>query len=173
MYNSKNLPLSSRKIIKGYFEGKSGIVGASLLVLILSLALYIFIPETEQAIKIPLLMFLSLIITMNIGFFVYEILYYLFFFYNFGERNIEIREGVISRRTNIIHYEKIHNIFIDQDILDRVLGIYNVHFETTGDSPAIFTRIGGLSHSNADRLVVFLKSKVDEYSIPTLIRQFK
>lgn len=72
----------------------------------------------------------------------------------------EIKKGVISNATGHVRYGKIQNIFVDQDFLDRVFGLYDVHYETAGESSDFYSHVDGLEKENADKLVKFLNERV-------------
>jgi membrane protein YdbS with pleckstrin-like domain len=69
-------------------------------------------------------------------------------------------KGVISRNRISIRYEKIQNIFVDQDFLDRIFKLYDVHIATADVQSATVAHIDGVSKENADRLKSILDEKI-------------
>ena len=61
-------------------------------------------------------------------------------------------KGVVSRKRISIRYEKIQNIFIDQDFLDRIFKLYDVHIATADYQSAWTAHIDGVSRENAEKL---------------------
>ncbi len=157
MYNSTNLPLERKKIIKKTLES----FPLFILFFILGGALVGFsflLPELK-------LWWLSVIgialaILPIIGMSIYQTYYYKLYFYNFEDASAQIRKGVISRNTGHVRYERIQNIYVDQDILDRIFGLFDVHYETAGETSGIYSHVDGLSSENSEKLVEFLNSKL-------------
>jgi putative membrane protein len=92
-------------------------------------------------------------------------LYYKFYYYNFEESGAEIKKGVVAVSTGIVRYNRIQNLYIDQDFLDRVLGLYDVHYETAGETSSFYSHVDGLNNKNSDKLLEFLKERIGNPNI--------
>ncbi|MFA4872258.1 MAG: PH domain-containing protein [Patescibacteria group bacterium] len=175
MYNSQNLPLSPRKIIKKTIAEMIRWVWVLIWVLImlipLLIGLSIFLVTSQPAMMLGLLIGPALIILLVIIVFIYEYLYYKLYYYNFEEEKGEIRKGVIARATGHIYYNRLQSIYVDQDILDRIFGLYDVHYETAGEISQFYSHVDGLTKENADKLTAFLiaKSKTRNFDPGTLV----
>jgi|GEM_PF-1959576 len=164
MYNSTNLPLEPRKVIKKSI----GSIIAYLIVILIIIGAFSFIKSQDTIVgdisnfsiysKIIGWTWISYIIIIFINIF-YQYLYYKFYYYNFQEDSAEIKKGVVSQATGHVNYPRIQNIYLDQDILDRIMGLYDVHYETAGESSAFYSHVDGLNKVNADKLVQFLLAK--------------
>jgi putative membrane protein len=66
--------------------------------------------------------------------FVYEIAYYRRFDYDIDTDSLDIRSGVVSRRNREIPLRRIQNVDISRNVVQRLLGIAVVDFETAGGS---------------------------------------
>ncbi len=86
------------------------------------------------------------------GRFLREFLYFRFYFYNIGSDVVVIRKGIISRNEATIPYNKIQNVFVDQDLWDRILGLYDVHMATADYQSAYIGHIDGVSAQSAQVL---------------------
>jgi len=93
---------------------------------------------------------------------IYEYFYYRLYYYDFTEEKATIRKGVVSRSTGLIRYERLQNIYVDQDFLDRIFGLYDVHYETAGEVSGFYSHVDGLNKGNADKLVAFLEEKAKQ-----------
>jgi putative membrane protein len=175
MYNRTNLPLEKRKIIKKSIGSIIGCVVA-IAVIVGGLAVMKGFGEAELGtwffnligvIQISTASFFIIIALLNI---LYQYLYYKFYYYNFEEETGEIKKGVISLATGHVYYSRIQNIYVDQDILDRMFGLYDVHYETAGDTSSFYSHVDGLNKTNADLLVKFIieKSKNKPHSQSTV-----
>ena len=160
MYNYQNLPLEKKKIIKKSF---SSIVGSALLSLFAALMIWLVLYSMDKNTSGILFAFLAFIV-INLIFggsvILYQYLYYKFYYYNFGDDSAEIKKGVISNATGHVRYSRIQNIYVDQDILDRIFGLYDVHYETAGESSGFYSHVDGLNKENSDKLVAFLNDRV-------------
>ncbi len=79
----------------------------------------------------------------------YEILYYLNYFYDIDDRNLIIRKGVIVKREAILPFSKITDVYVDQDGLDVMFAIYDVHISTPTAVSGEFAHIDGVGRKNA------------------------
>lgn len=162
MYNSENLPLSWRKV-----PAKSS--GPVFLILIYYLATFQFFPKiimpvintAENSSNIKYIFGWPLLILIAIAIFtvVYEYFYYKLYRYDFGAEQIMVRKGVIARETGYAKYNRLQNIYVTQGIMDRIFGIYDVHFETAGETSNTYSHVHGLMKNEADKLLEFLNSR--------------
>ena len=157
MYNSTNLPLEKRKIYKKTLESL-----AFLSVILLFGGILMIFNYLEPELNMwwaPVLVF-GIAFLSIIGTYIYQIFYYKFYYYNFKEDGAEIKKGVISQSTGHVRYERIQNIFVDQDILDRFFRLYDVHYETAGETSGTYSHVDGLNKENSEKLVDFLNNKL-------------
>ena len=165
MYNSINLPLSRKKIVKKFLD--SGAFSWSILLPFLLFGGFWAVAVIGDSglsgmVFLKYVGLIELLILIVVGGFglVYQYLYYRLYFYNFREDGAEIRKGVIAVSTGHVRYDRIQNIFVDQDILDRIFGLYDVHYETAGETSGLYSHVDGLPREHADTLVAFLNDRV-------------
>ena len=91
---------------------------------------------------------------------IYQWLYYKYYYYNFEQDSAEITKGVVSRETGHVRYGKIQNIYVDQDFLDRIFGLHDVHYETAGEFSGNYSHVDGLTKENSEKLTAFLNDRV-------------
>lgn len=53
-------------------------------------------------------------------------------FYRVSTARVVVRRGIISRHLQTTPFERVQNVNLRQDVLDRVLGIGSVDFDTAG-----------------------------------------
>ena len=172
MYDSQNLPLSPLKPVKKTIASHSGcIVGLPLFIIftgiIFGLGSLNNDPDMGSIIREFHETYSSYIIWLIVGLWlvsliyriIYEYLYYRLYKYNFEEEHAEITKGIIARSTGHIKYERIQNVYVDQDFWDRVFGLFDVHYETAGEKSASYLHVDGLNKTNADKLIEFLNQK--------------
>lgn len=167
MYNSSNLPLSFKKVWKKTIEKSP----SSVLALIVMVGFYFsFIKKlSDQSQSVfftnSALLMIFFLILFPFAIFIYQYFYYKSYFYNFEDKNAEITKGIIARSSGNIQYDRLQNIYVDQDILDRLFGLYDVHYETAGENSGFYSHIDGLEKENTDKLVAFLIEKSNKNNL--------
>jgi len=75
---------------------------------------------------------------------IYEWLYILNFRYYTDGKSITICKGVISKHEITLPFKRITDLYIDQGIIDRVLGLNDLHFSTPTSTSGSAAHIAGL-----------------------------
>src|SRR3989344_5077164 len=83
---------------------------------------------------------------------VHEYYYLKKYYYNVSRDAVVISKGVFSRTTIVVPFRRVENIFVDQDLLDRFFGLYDLHFSTVTNSSAWFSHIDGLGSRNVEEM---------------------
>ena len=165
MYDSKNLPLSFRKVIKKTLE--SFLRWFFIFIFISCGLVFGLVKDGNSASGFQwflLVLMIILLICFFVSFF-WQYLYYRLYFYDFVDDGGTIMKGVIARATGHVSYNRLQNIYIDQDLLDRIFGLYDVHYETAGETSGFYSHVDGLNKVNADKLSKFLIDKMGSRSI--------
>jgi uncharacterized membrane protein YdbT with pleckstrin-like domain len=92
----------------------------------------------------------------------YQYLYWKTYFYDIDDKNLYIRKGVLVRREAILPFSRITDVYLDQDLADLLLGIYDLHVSTPTVESGKFAHIDGLSKMGAQRLKKLLLEKVNQ-----------
>lgn len=158
MFNSTNLPLEEKKVTKKTLESLPMFILLFIVVFGGSLGFNYLVPELDLW-WAPMVAFI-LVFSFIIGVYIYQIYYYKLYFYDFKEDSAEVKKGVISQSTGHVRYERIQNIYVDQDILDRLFGLFDVHYETAGETSGIYSHVDGLNKENSEKLVNFLNGRL-------------
>jgi putative membrane protein len=82
---------------------------------------------------------------------VYEAAYYRLFTYELTPDTLDIRSGVLARRTREIPLRRVQNVDISRNVLQRAVGLAAVDFETAGGSETE-ARLRYVSFDEATRL---------------------
>lgn len=163
-----NNPLNPRKFWKKFFEEA---VSISLLSIFLSLIIFVVyvLSNTESnssnslvivGITIYLTMFISLMILEAF----YIKAYIKYYFYDTDSDFITIKKGVFSPTEIHVQYQKIQDVYVDQDIIDRVMGLYDVHIASATVNSGIEAHIDGVDAETAERLKNTFLQKIKERS---------
>jgi len=162
MLNSTNLPLHPLKFIKKSLERIGSFLRIILIVICIFLIVIILLSDRYGKITLTTdwtLVFIAPFFLILLGIIIYEYLYYKLYYYNFDNEKGLIRKGVISKATGLVYYHKIQNVYVDQDFLDALLNLYDVHYETAGEKSGFYSHVDGLNKENAHKLVEFLNGK--------------
>lgn len=73
---------------------------------------------------------------------------------------ITIKKGVFAPGEIHVQYPKIQDVYVDQDILDRILGIYDVHIASATFASGIEAHIDGVSPQTAEALKNYILGKI-------------
>lgn len=90
----------------------------------------------------------------------YELLYMISYYYNADDRYVYIRKGVIIKKEITLPFSKITDVYVDQDFLDFVLCLYDVHISTPTLESGLFAHIDGVDKYGAAVLKTLLLEKI-------------
>lgn len=159
----EQFPLSTKKVLKKTVAGT--LVWAILLLIIYGISAFFLISATKSignyfgivTIGIFGLLFLIVVIT-----YLYQQWYYNVYFYDLTSDYIVIKKGPITPREITIPYERIQDVYVDQDLLDRIFGLYDVHLSSATISSGMEAHIDGVEKPAADGLRAMLLQTVSE-----------
>lgn len=84
--------------------------------------------------------------------YLYQRWYFAVYFYDLTADFIQIRKGPITPREITLPYERIQDVYVDQDLLDRIFGLYDVHLSSATISSGMEAHIDGLEKQAAEGL---------------------
>ena len=151
-------PLSTRKIFK---KTLSSIIVWGLLALVCVVLAFVVAPSSSGgaiALFVAALFFLFIIFIV----WLYQRWYFAVYFYDLTNDYIVIRKGPITPSEITIPYERIQDVYVDQDLLDRMLGLYDVHLSSATVSSGMSAHIDGVERQAADGLRAILLNTVKE-----------
>ncbi len=93
---------------------------------------------------------LGAILLVVVPIYVYEIFYMKFYFYDLVGKSLVIRKGVFSRSEITLPINRLQDVYVDQDILDRIFGLYDVHVSSATSISGRLSHIDGLNKQNAE-----------------------
>jgi len=151
----EQFPLSHKKIIKKTIVSTINIINLLLVIWALSVIIPVLIHKNQKVVnwlKLPpslIFIFLFLIILLI---YLYQRWYFAVYFYDLTPDFIQIKKGPITPREITIPYERIQDVYVDQDFLDMIFGLYDVHLSTATISSGIEAHIDGLEKQTAEGL---------------------
>jgi putative membrane protein len=87
---------------------------------------------------------LSLAALVFAGVYWYQRWYIATYHYDLTDQFLIIKKGVIASTEISIPYSKINDVFVEQDILDRILGLYDVHVSSATNISGQTAHIDGV-----------------------------
>lgn len=157
----EQFPLSTKKVLKKTLAGT--MVWIILLLIIYGFASFFLVSLSSVLgnyfglLTIGIFGFLFLIIVLT---YLYQRWYYAVYFYDLTEDYIIIRKGPITPREITIPYERIQDVYVDQDFLDRMFGLYDVHLSSATSTSGMEAHIDGVEKPAADGLRALLLETV-------------
>ncbi len=94
--------------------------------------------------------------------YLYQRWYFSVYFYDLTGDFIQIKKGPITPREITIPYERVQDVYVDQDLLDRFFGLYDVHLSSATASSGMEAHIDGVEKQAADGLRAFLLQTVQQ-----------
>lgn len=91
----------------------------------------------------------------------YQWLYIWTYYYNVGESFLTIRKGVLVRQEITVPFSRIQDVYLDQDAMDYLLKLYDLHVSTATASSGLEAHIDGLNGTNARKLRDLILAKVE------------
>jgi len=104
--------------------------------------------------------FLTLIIVSILICFIYYKAYINRYYYDCGQDFITIKKGVFAPSEIHVQYQKIQDVYVDQDIMDRMFGLYDVHIASATVTSGIEAHIDGVNAEVAENLKNIILSKI-------------
>ncbi|MBU6427260.1 PH domain-containing protein [Patescibacteria group bacterium] len=82
------------------------------------------------------------------------------YYYAGEEHFITIKKGVFAPAEIHVQWQKIQDVYVDQDVVDRMMGLYDVHVASATAASGIEAHIDGVDQAAAEGLKQFLLNKV-------------
>jgi len=99
---------------------------------------------------LPILAILFLLFSCISTFsYIYQVWYFKLYYYELNDDFIIIKKRVFTPREITIPYERVQDVYVDQDILDRIFGIYDVHLSSATINSGMEAHIDGLEKAAA------------------------
>jgi uncharacterized membrane protein YdbT with pleckstrin-like domain len=92
--------------------------------------------------------------------YVYEVFYMKSYFYDLVNDYLIIRKGVFQKNEITLPVNRIQDVYVDQDIFDRIFGLYDVHVSSATIISAHLSHIDGVNKENAQALKNLIISKI-------------
>jgi membrane protein YdbS with pleckstrin-like domain len=159
----EQFPLSYKKIIK---KTMASTIAITILLLVVWGFLAFMLGSTGQdavgwlgTMTFGIFGFLFVVILLT---YLYQRWYFAVYFYDLTNDFVQIKKGPITPREITIPYERIQDVYVDQDILDRIFGLYDVHLSSATVSSGMEAHIDGVEKQAAEGLRTILLETVKQ-----------
>ncbi len=157
-------PLSPKKIWKKLFSSVAGAFAVAIAagaVYPISQILKESPPPNSRILFITIVLFVAIFIFVECIYAIYFKHYIKTYFYE-GEPNyLTIRKGVFTSTEIHVPYNKIQDVYVDQDFADRfIFGLYDVHIASATAGSAIEAHIDGVEKADAEGLKNYLLNRL-------------
>ncbi len=159
----QQFPLSPKKFWKKMISKLLGlyIIGGVICLFIFLLALLTNGIEGLDSVFFGIIFVVIAFVAFVTALYVFYIRIYIREYYYAGEENfITIKKGVFAPAEIHVQWQKIQDVYVDQDILDRIMGLYDVHIASATVSSGIEAHIDGVEYAAAEGLKKFFLDKV-------------
>ncbi len=158
----EQFPLSVKKVLKKTVAGT--LVWAILFLIIWGVLAFVSSSSTGTGnwFGISTIGILGVLFFIILIVYLYQRWYYAVYFYDLTPDYIVIKKGPITPREITIPYERVQDVYVDQDLLDRIFGLYDVHLSSATISSGMEAHIDGVEKPAADGLRAMLLQTVNE-----------
>ena len=85
-----------------------------------------------------------------------------YYSYDLVGKKLIIKKGVFSRNEITLPINRLQDVYVDQDILDRIFRLYDVHVSSATFISGILSHIDGLNKENSDVVKSLILSGVNK-----------
>lgn len=129
-------------------------------------------PENLNSILITsIIVFFMLLIILTAIYSLYYKAYINRYYYDCGPEFITIKKNVFTPTEIHVQYQKIQDVYVDQDLLDRIFGLYDVHIASATVTSGIEAHVDGVNQDVAENLKNIILSKIKNNSNPVVNSQ--
>lgn len=158
-------PLSPRKFWKKLIEKLAvffifGVAAAAFVLVVMFTLSEASDPSSAIILKVILALDVIGLFLVTIIYSWYVKTYIKTYFYDGEENFITIKKGVFAPTEIHVQWKKIQDVYVDQDILDRIMGLYDVHIASATASSGIEAHIDGVDYAAAEGLKKFFLNKM-------------
>lgn len=149
-------PLSRKKFWKKFIS-QTPIAFFLLVISLIILGVFVQANQMFEADLRSLLAFMiigvmAVILLAMAGYAIYLRVYIRRYYYDSNDQFITVKKGVFTPAEIHVQYFKIQDVYVDQDLLDRIFGIYDVHLSSATYASGIEAHIDGVDPAVAEGL---------------------
>jgi membrane protein YdbS with pleckstrin-like domain len=159
----EQFPLNPKKIIKKTITSVTTIIGTYAIAYII---MFPFMAKSLDVLvsvmnRVGMIVLILMPVYILISY-LYQRWYFATYYYDLSDDHVTIRKSPLTPKEITIPYERIQDVYLDQDIWDRMLNIYDVHLSSATAMSGISAHIDGVDQTVAEGLRDLILSKVHE-----------
>lgn len=85
------------------------------------------------------------------------------YFYDVNGKTLIIKKGVFSKNEISLPFNRLQDVYVDQDILDRMFGLYDVHVSSATFVSGWLSHIDGLNKKNSEIIKEMLLEDINKH----------
>ena len=90
----------------------------------------------------------------------YQVAYMKRYYYDLVGKNLVIKKGVFSVNEITLPLNRLQDVYVDQDILDRMFGLYDVHVSSATQTSGNLSHIDGINKESAEAIKKILLARL-------------
>lgn len=155
--------MSKKKVIKKTISSGLALVFILAIALVMGVISLFGVDASTRAIFSAVTIGLVIFVVISIvTIYFYQQWYFATYFYDLTDDFIIIKKGPITPHEITIPYERVQDVYVDQDLLDRIMGLYDVHLSSATSSSGSAAHIDGVEKTASDGLRDFLLNTVHQ-----------
>ena len=159
----EKFPLSTKKIFKKTFSAVIGwFIFLAIIAVVIGIGVGIDSENPGSVVAVVVLGFVVVMGLITLLTYLYQRWYFAVYYYELSENYIVIKKGPITPHEITIPYERVQDVYVDQDLFDRILGLYDVHLSSATASSGMEAHIDGVEKAAADGLKDYLLATVHQ-----------
>ncbi|OYT54381.1 MAG: hypothetical protein B6U72_02790 [Candidatus Altiarchaeales archaeon ex4484_2] len=133
-------PLEKRKVLKKTVQYVFGIITGLAV-------LFLFFLDVSFTLFLVLAVIVLILILFVVSY-TYQWYYYRNYFYDLVDGKLVVRKGVISTKQTTVPLGKTQDVYLDQDIFDRLFRLWDLHISSASQSSGFEAHIDGVNEIN-------------------------
>lgn len=150
----KQYPLERTKILKKFIVA---MIGWTIVFAIVVIATLLF-----SKMSVFLLIEILAFIALGVVYWWYETQYYNKYYYDIREDFLIIKKGVFAPRETTLPYEKLQDVYLDQDLFDRLFNLWDLHVSTATFLSGWEAHIDGVTIQNGETMKKIILDKIKQ-----------
>jgi membrane protein YdbS with pleckstrin-like domain len=154
-------PLDDKKPLKKTIEGVFSFI---IVIIVFGFSFFSSIVSANSAVNFSFwaILIIAIIIAYVVLKYIYEIFYLRHYFYDMANSTLIIRKGVFSRNEIVLPINRLQDVYVDQDILDRIFGLYDLHVSSATAISGNLSHIDGLDKQGSDAIKSLILSGIHQ-----------
>jgi len=152
-------PLERKKIVKRFAASEFN----KIVLWVIISAILLFVSLSPQLSNVALILWAFTAVLFAVYSIVnwwYQNKYFESYYYDIRADFLVIKKGVFMPKETTLPFEKLQDVYLDQDVWDRIFGLWDLHVSTATMASGFHAHIDGVSKENAEAMREILLSRI-------------